>query len=63
MGQYTDNDSDYVVLIYSVVEYIVMMVVEVQHCVTAMNSPLPKKPHPSMRVWVRSLGSSKYTCV
>ena len=25
-------------------------------------NPLPKKP-PSMRVWVRSPGSSKYTCV
>jgi hypothetical protein len=24
---------------------------------------LPKKPDPSMRVWVRSPGSSKYMCV
>jgi hypothetical protein len=24
---------------------------------------LPKKLYPSMRVWVRSTGSSKYTCV
>ena len=25
--------------------------------------PLPKKPHPSIRVWVLSPRSSKYTCV
>ncbi len=25
--------------------------------------PLPKKSYPSMRVWVQSLGFSKYTCV
>jgi hypothetical protein len=41
----------------------VVQIIKVGHLdIRPSGNPFPKKP-PSMRVWVRSLGFSKYTCV